>query len=258
MSRDRAKPTGLDVGLITLGSDVERLPIVTEISRFRRLARGQARLGEPPFEIVYVVPGRLGRGGFESDFDWKPPRGNNSPQVFLVVPHEVVESSDPMPGLIRLARDAVEFARGRSRRGTLADVERALDRAESVLIGPLSDRRQVTSGSPTPPGPREINREPDPEPKASVEVALTIGADPIAVDEAFAFETELEQQLVESGTGYVDGNEVGSGSYRIFTYGESLPALKETVLTALREGWHRPGATVELQYEGRDIKRVSP
>ena len=103
--------------------------------RLEQVLHADARA--PVLGIIYMVPGSLGR----AEFDGFQVRRGSAPQlmdVFVAVPDEVADSSEPMAALIDLARQAVTHAGTRwdsPDRSSLADLERQLDRAERAMLG---------------------------------------------------------------------------------------------------------------------------
>lgn len=238
----------MDIGLIAYGRELERRPIFREV---RRLRNALVTEGVPPaIEIVYIVPGSVGGADFEGFQKSRSRTGSRHPLVYVDVPSAVAESDDPMPALVDLVRMALEFARssGAQERASkdmraldFDDLFRSLDAAASLLEpGAARSPKLVARTARS----RAALDESDDEDHAGVVVQLTVGDDPSAVSAAFQLEDELAQQLEATGAGYVDGNQVGQGTFEIFAYGRSLPALRDAVSAFVRDRWSAGGATV--------------
>lgn len=237
----------MDIGMIAYGHELERRPIFRDVYRLRKtlFSEGVA----PAIEVVFLIPGSLGKADFEGFQVSRSGSKHRQVLVYVDVPGAVAESDEPMPALIALARSALAYARPRLPRGAVSvDVDALapiLDAAERTLLGQRGHDLTLPAGprdaTPSSADPRAI----EDEESAAAEIVLrTLDQD--SVDAAFALEDEIEQRLGLDESGHVDGNEVGQGTFVIFAYGRSLAALREVVESVVLERWHRPGTRIRL------------
>ncbi|MES2209515.1 MAG: hypothetical protein V4515_04940 [Chloroflexota bacterium] len=236
----------MDIGMIAYGGELERRPIFRDVYRLRNTLFSEGIT--LAIEVVYLVPGSLGKADFEGFQVSRSRSKHRQVLVYVDVPSTVAESEEPMPALIDLARSALEYARARLPRGAVSvDVDALLpylDAAEQTLLGERRRESILTAE------PRDAKPSPDDlsvkdQHSAGVEIVLRT-LDQASVDAAFALEDEIEKRLDSGEIGHVDGNEVGRGTIVIFAYGPSLAALREAVESVVRERWHRPGARIRL------------
>ena len=153
--------------------------------------------------------------------------------VFIEVPTELVQSRDPLAGLIVLLDGAVAFARAHGRNSS-SQLDEILDRLKQVAnpVGGsiLAGDRGLSAASKTPPPGRVVVEEP------RLEVSLPI-PDEAALGEAFQFERLLDDSLKAAAAGHVDGNEAGDGEFVIFAYGPSIERLRAVVDDEIRRHW---------------------
>lgn len=237
----------MDIGMIAYGGELERRPIFRDVYRLRNTLLSEGVT--PAFEVVYLIPGSLGKADFEGFQVSRSRSKHGRVLVYVDVPSTVAESEEPMPALIDLARSALEYARARLPRGSVSvDVDALLpnlDAAEQTLLGKRRRESILTSELRyAKPSAEGLSAEADQD-DAEVEIVLRT-LDQASVDAAFALEDEIEKRLDSTKSGHVDGNEVGQGTFVIFANGPSLAALREAVESVVRERWHRPGARIRL------------
>ncbi len=221
----------VDLGIIAKGPGLMRRPIAREIRRIRDAVWRDD--GEPVLEFAFVLPGRLGRADFEG-FELRRSEGARGHDiVFIEVPTELVQSRDPLAGLIVLLDGAVAFARAHGRNSS-SQLDEILDRLKQVAnpVGGsiLAGDRGLSAASKTPPPGRVVVEEP------RLEVSLPI-PDEAALGEAFQFERLLDDSLKAAAAGHVDGNEAGDGEFVIFAYGPSIERLRAVVDDEIRRHW---------------------
>lgn len=61
-------------------------------------------------------------------------------------------------------------------------------------------------------------------------------------------EARLEQVIIAAGVGELDGNEVGGGTFVVFTYGPEAEALFRAVAPTLLASPYSPACTVVLRH----------
>jgi hypothetical protein len=222
----------IEIGFIANGPGLMRRPIVRDI---RHLRTSLARAGSiPRIELVYFIPGRLGKPDFDRfEMGWS--QANNCPIVFIHVPAEVAKALEPMADIVQLGRHAIEFAQANaaSQRGQPIDFDAVFGALEQAL-------RHSGVGSGV-----EGAREPSPRTAAghgpasadqALEIDLSVD-DAAQLEEAFQLERLLDERLRGSGLGYVDGNEIGQAEFTILLYGPDIEALRGTVEPIVREKW---------------------
>lgn len=260
--------TMIDLGSIAFGPELERRRVIPEITRLRGALMPE--LMPSTIEIVYFIPGSLGEADFEGLQLSRSRAKSRHILVYVDVPRDVAESDEPMPALIDLARSAIEYARGagsgKSRSATSQSVDfdallEALNRAAGSILGsslvprPRGDRAPVV----VEPDAQEAGiQNRDNSQRAGVVVGLRIGNDRSALGAAFALEDELEQRLEATHSGYVDGNEVGQGTFDIYAYGPSLTKLRSEVESLVRHRWTRAGATLRILDGDDRVETLTP
>lgn len=245
----------IDIGVIAFGPELQDRPILHELSRLGRALSGAEAAA---FEIAFIIPGSLGRGESDSEFEVVAHGGRRRRvQVFVVVPADVIAADDPMAALMDLARSAVEIARtsgAHPRGGGLLDYQlllSALDAAEAALV----PSRESPSRSPSPRTiPRHVAN--DGRAEAGVVVQLLLEERTDAMAAARDLEDDLARMLEMTGAGYVDGNQIGQGVVEIFAYGPVLADLDKVVVDAVRSRWGT-GATLRLLDGGDEVDLIT-
>lgn len=249
----------IDIGIIAKGRRLMHRPAANAIHRLLLELRQDQE--QPTIELVYIIPGELGKADFEG-FEFAR-RKDATPVVFIDVPANVAEAGpeEPVAAIIDLARSALEFARGslagRPDAPDLDPAAKRLDAAQEALLGKATDTRPGTKVGSRPVLPR-AGREPQPDSDAVVEVTLSVD-DQAAIERAFRLEDALEIALTDSNAGYVDGNEIGGGTFRIFIYGPSPPLLRDTVTKLVSDHWSLTSAEIrsfdgDKEVDGRSSK----
>lgn len=250
----------IEIGIIAHGRRLMERPIGNAIhALLLELRQADER---PIIELVYVIPGELGKADFEGFQLSRRRDGNRRPLVFIDVPADVAEADprEPLGAVIDLARAALEFARsslgGRPNAPDFDGAAQRLERARDALLGTGIDGWLATKVE-SRPVLSNSGREPQPDTDAGVEVILSVN-DQAAIDRAFQLEDALEIALVDAKTGYVDGNEIGQSTFRIFTYGPSLPALREAVIKLVSSHWSSANAEIRSIDPDVEVDRQTP
>lgn len=219
----------LDFGLIAKGPGLMRKPVALAIRELSRLARSEGQ--EVAVDIAFILPGRLGSA--ERDFEVGPgTRGRTI--IYVAVPPGLVRSSEPMPDLIKLAHAGLDFVREHA--GSRLDVGAARAALESIAEathGAKQGSASLTRTSPRPIANRQAavtSRDSE----TGVELSLRLSKE-VTMEVARALEENLARRLDEEDAGYVDGNEIGGGTYAIFTYGPDPARIRRTVDDVLHE-----------------------
>lgn len=237
----------IDVGSIAFGPEVERQPIIAEISRLREALMPDD--GSPMIEVVYFIPGSLGHADFEQFEVRRSRSGNGRLLVHVAVPSDVAASDAPMPALIDLARSAIEFGtRHRSGRKSGASDVHDVD----VLLASLTRAALKVSDTGVADTERIRIRPFEPTPhdqdhhEAGVIIRLMLGDNRTNLSAAFELEDRLGERLEATGIGYVDGNEVDLATFEIHAYGPEVQSLRGVVEPIVREHWIGKLATLRL------------
>ncbi len=230
----------IDLGLIGRGREISRRAITRDYLVLRNaLATGSA----VQVEVVYIVPGSLGRADFRG-FQLATRRGAGGRVIVYVdVPDEIAHSESPMGGLVDLARSAIEYLRVGGSKRTRASIDirsciEELDRVAHALLGRPSR------------GMAKIQARHDAPEDEFDEVAAVIVlpvSDQADLDAAFDLEAIISKQLEEERAGYVDGNQVGTSKFEIFVNGRQDGTLEATIESVLRRHWRGSGATLHVQ-----------
>lgn len=244
----------IGIGSIEFGPEISRRPISGAIHRLNATLGGAASF----LDIVFVVPGKLGKADFEG---YKVRRGSKGkpPVVFAEVPSDLASATDPLPGLIDLARRAVRRAApvlttptSPGRLGVdVEDLEAALDAAErslGVRSTGAPDTHEWTPVTVSRVGRADADR-------AGVQISLPV-RDRGAMVEALDLETRIEQRLDSDSAGFIDGNEVGEGLFTIYAYGPIASVLRRSIEVTVREHWRRPGAVLRLMDGDNEVASV--
>jgi hypothetical protein len=238
----------IDVGSIAFGPEVERQPILSEISRLRGALMPDE--GSPSIEVVYFIPGSLGGAEFDT-FEVRRSRSDKGRiLVYVAVPPNVATSVAPMPDLIALARAAIEFGAGHhATRGS--DAMSVHDR-DALLASLAAVEERLSPGSFARQGDevrrRGANRrvEQSKQGEASVTIRLPLGVGGAHLDDAFDLEDRLETELEGAGVGYVDGNDIGQETFQIFVEGPDVQKLRAVVEPVVRKSWTGSNGSMTL------------
>ena len=220
----------IDVGIIAGGGGLMRRPIVTELQRLRRA------LADPPAQpvlvLVYWVPGHAGRAEFDGFELARSRTGSRHVIAYIEVPAAIVRAESPIADLIESGRRAIAFAKaslGAPTRDALDfdTLVETLDEAGSLLVGSnrfstLAPESALAKVSPTPSGheTRLTVRQ------RSRSFLRSSTAGPASSIRAGARYSGSRGEL---RFGYVDGNEVGQGEFKVLLYGPELEPLRMMV-----------------------------
>lgn len=234
------------IGAIEHGPELEQSRISQAVSHVARLfgARSRAAMTASSIEVVFDIPGSLGEpdfNGVQVGTSW--PKAEEL-QVFAAVPSALAAQADPELALLDLVDEAIaEVASAAERRGVPIDVtsfRRDIEWVRRTLVNP-------SHAGPDPPAqalaPHVGERQTDAAVAASEDgvgfrVRVTT-PDEGALKKAFLLEAAIDDRLRSEGIGYVDGNELGAGSFLIFAYGsaehELIAAIRSTIEAASLE-----------------------
>lgn len=226
----------IELGIIAKGPGLMKKPIVRDIRRLREALEGEEN---PAIELAFIIPGRLGHADFDGFELGRRQGGDQRPIVFVAVPPDLANASDPLGALVDLSRQALEFGRPAQDPSTADRARMALERAAAQL--------GVPSESPQKARDRDRFRTPNTGESAEMAIQVTLPLASVSdLDDAYQLEANLEKQLRERSLGYVDGNEVGEGSFIIFVYGPRSDTLPNAVEQLIRDTADGRGGEVKV------------
>ena len=243
---------GITFGFIAKGPGLMNRPIARSILEMSRLAEREG--AAPVLDLAFVLPGRMGR----QDSPFELQSGGGRLVVFIAVPDALVKSDEPAPGLVDLARSAIDFASATPKRGLqipFDNLRGELERVAHEVLGDAYRRSLSASGVSRPTeafastGAKPEWSEPADSPRFDahgwIQVVLD-APDRSSIDAASEFEGRIAAGVAADGVGEVDGNEIGEGAYVIFIHGSDVASLQASVGRNVRASWKRPGATMRL------------
>jgi hypothetical protein len=262
----------IETGVVEYGPEVRGLPATRAIRRLRSLLREHSDAGSPSrVEIVYVIPGSLGRADFRGVMPGHASKRDRKVQVLVAVPEELVHADAPEAALVKLTRQAV--ARGADQAKKLgiplnsSEAMRVVDQAAAALsrLGPANAGPQLDDEvdglvaeaerelglSPAPANDASSRPAPHGQDDHNIEVHLPI-SNGVDLDSYFELEEQVRAIVAEEGDGRVEGNEVGDRDFVIFLSGQNPRGLAERLRQIVRRIETPPGSHVVIRGSGVD------